>query len=771
MSANADKLIGLSLRLRKLRTMAPAEIAHRLMYKLTIARERRAHADGSLVRPDRLERSLRPEFAGPGWRAALLRARDSNAIRLPPSAQQRNEMRSLFATRFLAEREDMRARAAETRTHRFTFFGETFDYGPEIPWQADPVTKRAWPALYHADVRVHVGDVGCGDVKHVWELSRMQFLVDLARSVFIDGDRESLSSLQALVRSWTAGNPYATGVHWSCALEPAFRVFSWLWAYALTWNELDEDFHLEWLEGFLDAGRFLEQHLEYYTSPYNHLIGEAAALYWLGATFPEFKHANRWRALGRRVLETRLPQQFYRDGGSSEQSTFYHHATVGDYLLAGLAARRIGEDLSPAVWRAIERAIDFSAALVQPDGRTPEIGGADDGKPIRMEQLPLWDFRPYQAIGAVLFGRHDFKAIAGRFHEDALWLLGPAGMAQFDSLPAAEPDRTSIALPDTGYYVMRSNWTSTADYVCFDCGEQALGMRADGIPNSMHGHADCLSALVTLNGRRVLVDSGFFAYNCGGAWETHFRETAAHNTARVDERDQALHLGKMAWSHSYRAHPEGWNACDHDAWAVGSHDGYDRSDDGVTHRRAVWLRQPGYVIMCDEFLGHGSHTLEVNFQFAPGPPLSVGLNGEVRFADVAVLNWQGSGPWDANTTIGGDSPDQGWIAPSLGVKTPAPRLSLRQQMLTERSVLMTVLTPVRFGASEFTVRRSGVGALVVSGPGFEDHVRTPVTTSARRHGENLVTVTHVDQRGVTKELGLSAPVGRVTPTTSARRSR
>jgi hypothetical protein len=62
---------------------------------------------------------------------------------------------------------------------------------------------------------------------------------------------------------------------------------------------------------------------------------------------------------------------------------------------------------------------------MQPDGRTPEIGGADDGKPIRMEHLPFWDFRPYLAIGAVLFERADFKRLAGRFHEDALWLLGP----------------------------------------------------------------------------------------------------------------------------------------------------------------------------------------------------------------------------------------------------------------------------------------------------------------------------------------------------------
>ena len=109
--------------------------------------------------------------------------------------------------------------------------------------------------------------------------------------------------------------------------------------------------------------------------------------------------------------------------------------------------------------------------------------------------------------------------------------------------------------------MLRSDWSASgADYVCFDCGEQAAGMRTDAVPNSMHGHADCLSVVVWLGGQRVLVDSGLFCYNCGGDWEAHFRETAAHNTARVDGRDQARHIGKMAWSHSYRATLEGWRA-------------------------------------------------------------------------------------------------------------------------------------------------------------------------------------------------------------------
>jgi hypothetical protein len=362
-----------------------------------------------------------------------------------------------------------------------------------------------------------------------------------------------------------------------------------------------------------------------------------------------------------------------------------------------LSARTQGETLPAPIVAAIERGLEYSARLSQPDGSTPRIGGADDGKPIRFEHLPFWDFRPYLAIGAVCFNRPDFKAIAGRFHEDALWLLGPAGLASFDAMESRRPDYTSTSLPASGYYILRSDWSPRADYVCVDCGEQAAGMRTDAVPNSMHGHADCLAAIVWLRGRPTLVDSGLFAYNCGGAWEDHFRETAAHNTVRVDGRDQATHIRKMAWSHSYRAELEAWSAANGQAWLIGSHDGYARGPHGVRHRRVVWMRPEHYVLVYDELVGTGSHDLEINWQFAPGeltalPGAAVLFEGDVEMA------WMSRSRWTASIAHGGAGPADGWIAPSLGVRVPAPRLTLRSTMTEPRASIITVVA-ARLSAS------------------------------------------------------------------------
>jgi hypothetical protein len=706
-------IVGLGARLSKLRAMSVSEVVSRVWYRVVVDLERRQHRRNRNASPDRLRRSLRSPSHGADWSERLLESRRTMSARFLPGAHERPRMRDIFDATLHRERQQTLKDAARARDHRFEFFGLEFRYGAEINWQEDPVTRQRWPSSYHADVPVHGGDAGFGDVKYVWELNRQQYLIDLAKSWFLSDNPDDLQAVRRLVRSWIVGNPYATGVNWSCALEPAFRTWSWLWAYHLTVDALDDEFHLEWLQAFYDHGRFLARHLELYSSPYNHLIGEAAALYALGLCFQELRESDAWRRKGRAILEGRLREQFYVDGGSVEQSAFYHHATVGFYLLAALVGRANGDALSPAVWKAIERALEFSLLLTQPNGRIPEIGGADDGKPIRLEHLPFWDFRPYLAIGAVLFERPDFKAVAGRFFEDALWLLGPAGLDSFNALESRPPSETAVVLDASGYAIDRTDWSDQADYVCFDVGEQAAGMRPDAVPNSMHGHADCLSVIVWLGGRRVLVDSGLFAYNCGGLWEAHFRETAAHNTARVDGRDQARHIGKMAWSHSYRAKVEGRMADGRQSWAIGSHDGYARGVDGVTHRRAVWRRPEGYLLICDEFVGHGEHEIEVNFQFAPGT-LNMPDANRAIFDGFAEMVWVGNGTWLAETRCGGPDPEDGWICPSLGERQPAPRLTLTSSTIGHRTSLLTVLADRRRFPRRASLLRSGTAGTLVA---------------------------------------------------------
>jgi len=713
---------------RRITAKPAVELASRVGAMVRDRLERIEYSRGRLSPGDRLAKALGTAAVDS---EALLRARRARRPRFFPSLGQREGIRQLMAEHYRDEVEDTRRWAARALAHEFHFFGRAHQYGTDIPWQQDPVSRRPWPAVFATQVLAG-GEGACGDVKDVWELSRQHYLVDLGKSYFLDGTPAHAAEIRRLVRSWISGNPYATGVNWAGPLEPAYRTFSWLWAYELTIDdpEFSAADHAVWMQGFLDNGRFLHRRLELYASPFNHLIGEATALFLLGTMFPEFGEAGAWRRRGRRILESRLSQQFYADGGTVEQATLYHHATLGFYTLAALVGRANGEELSPLVWRAIERAIEFSMRLVQPDGSLPAIGDTDDARPIQLERKPFFDFRAYQAVGAVLFNRPDFKAVAGRFHEDALWLLGVEGRERFDRLEAAFPEQRSAALEDSGYYVCRSDWTRDADYVCFDCGEQAGGLRSDDVASAAHGHADCLSVVVFLRGRPVLVDSGFFTYNGEPSWERHFRETAAHNTARVDGRDQATHLTKMAWTHVPRPHIEYVADLD-DACFIGSHDGF-LAATGIRHRRFVWYRRDGgYVVLFDDFDGPGSHALALDFHFAP-VDLTLG-DGVLKAGDLARMHWTSSFPTTATVACGGAAPSGGWVAPSLGVRVAAPAVTLSGRSEGSGAAVLTVLAPCDYRVARPSGETAGL-AFVIEGTGWIDEIAAVPSDGGRSAG-------------------------------------
>jgi hypothetical protein len=708
-------------RLGKLRAMPPHEIAARGAYQIYTACERRMHHRGLLARPGRLRRALVANVGtGGDWRDRVLRRDVACAFfaGIPGAAAMPARLQAAYPD----ELRRARAIAEAVASHQIDFFGERFTFGRQIDWHADPVTRASWPRVYHRDVPVHGGDRGFGDVKYVWELNRHQFLIDLAKIALVDRSERHLVALQDLVEDWMRQVPYATGVPWACALEPAFRAWSWLWAYHLlrAAHTLAPPFHLAWLESFYDHGRFLYRHLEHHSSPYNHLVGEASALFALGLLFPEFKEARAWSRRGREVLESAVESQFHVDGGSVEQSTFYHHATLGFYLLAALLGRRNGIELSPTVWQAIERGLAFSMALVQPDGRVPRIGGADDGKPIRLEHRPFFDFRPYLAIGAVVFSRADFRFAAGRFWEDAFWVLGPDGEEAFERVaPQAPP--TAVALPASGYYVARSAWSAQADYLCFDCGPQAAGLRRDDVPSAAHGHADCLSVVVALGGREVLVDPGFLCYNGDPEWEVHFRRTLAHNTVVVNGADQARHVSKMEWTNTYVPRWEEWAVGADVGWARGSHNGYDRGPMAIVHRRTAWLRTGGYVVLYDEITGVGHHVVDVIFQFASGELQLEATAGRASLDGRFELTWMSGGKLQTRLACGAPNPAGGWVAPSLGVRVAAPRLTLTGLMETGSLTLLSIVSDTERNRVTVLDQRELLHARIC-GDSFEDDV-------------------------------------------------
>ena len=215
------------------------------------------------------------------------------------------------------------------------------------------------------------------------------------------------------------------------------------------------------------------------------------------------------------------------------------------------------------------------------------------------------------ATGAVVYGRGDFKFLAGGLREETLWLLGEKGVSEFDHLGANPPGMNSAALPESGLYVM-----SCADgrlQAVIDAGPQ--GALAAG-----HGHADALSLTLHACGRELLGDPGTYQYVGPDGQREHFRGTAAHNTLQLDRRDQSSPKGPFAWERLTRTKAETWVIGQTFDLFAGSHDGYSQTGNPAVLRRWVFFRKPQFWLVRDLLLGTRKHRVDLRWHLHPNVP-------------------------------------------------------------------------------------------------------------------------------------------------------
>ena len=149
---------------------------------------------------------------------------------------------------------------------------------------------------------------------------------------------------------------------------------------------------------------------------------------------------------------TEIFKQIDADGVDFEQSTAYHRlvleAFLTSYLLLAQARRarcrqRAGSGSSACA--------SSSQAYTKPDGRAPLIGDADDGRIQILGTQAIGDHRYLLSNAAVLFGRGDFKAAAGRCWDETVLAARPGRAASAsDALPRRTVTRRRRRFPTAG---------------------------------------------------------------------------------------------------------------------------------------------------------------------------------------------------------------------------------------------------------------------------------------------------------------------------------
>ena len=487
-----------------------------------------------------------------------------------------------------------------------------FHLGESINWQKDYRSGKEWP-MTHLTASKLLDIEHPSDIKIPWEINRFHQVWWLGKAYWATHNEDYARKFGELVDDWIKKNPVGSGPNWSIAMEVAIRACNWIAGYYLFCDSpsLSGEFWQRLFKSLYAHGRFLEYHMEYAKRNGNHLLSDVVGLLFLGIFFRSAQFGQQWTATGASALQEEMETQVYPDGVNYEKSIGYHRLVLELFYTATILCQYNKIPLRSLFLKRLEKMFDFTLAYTRPDGSAPVVGDADDSRLFRFS--PREDFNDHRhalSVGALMFHRGDFRAAAGGFSQDALWLFGAEGFELHQKLEASSRADASRGFPDGGFYVLRN----TRAHLFVDAGD--IGMKGRG----GHGHNDIFSFELWCDGSALIVDSGTYTYSADVMLRNEFRSTPAHNTLMVDGKEVADFTG--LWSirvDETQPRIARWLAENDRSILEAEHSAYRALPSHISHRRQFELvESPFALIITDSLKGTGLHLIESFLHFAPG---------------------------------------------------------------------------------------------------------------------------------------------------------
>jgi Heparinase II/III N-terminus/Heparinase II/III-like protein len=483
--------------------------------------------------------------------------------------------------------------------------------GRDIQWDANPLGFPEWTHF----------------------LNRCHFMRELVLAFVRTRESQYAAELDRLISRWIRQNPVPVGSNGGAGpawetLSAAWRLREWLFVTEHAWQSeaFSESTKTEMLRSIWEHATSLMDHKGH---PNNWIIVESASLALAGLAFPEFKDSGLWVNTGIGCLQAEFSRQFFGDGVHFEISPLYHAICLHAMLEVKLAAKARGVLLPDEFGAPLEHCTDYLAALCRPDFTWPSL---NDSGPATQDYTTL-----------VLLAGEVFQ------RPDLIWIGSKGDRYE----PPAAGSRT---FSDAGIVVMRSDFTSDANYLVF----------RSGPAGAAHIHADVLSLDVAALGVSRLVDPGITTYAPDRLTE-HYRSAAAHNTILVNAKGRDL--SRMGFSDktglaledvSYRVEDgvEIASGICRGPWANG---------EDIILLRTVYFVRGSYWIIQDKARGNGEHEITVCWQFAPG---RVEMDLETfgaRFIDLRgpsfeIIPLPGASRPEIEVFTGSFRPSRGWVS-------------------------------------------------------------------------------------------------------------
>ena len=366
--------------------------------------------------------------------------------------------------------------------------------GRHPDWFRDPATHVRGPADAYCFAIPFRDQARVGNIKHLWEVSRLHHLTVLAAAYHLSGDRRFADRALDHLRSWIQANPPLQGVHWVSGIEIGLRLLAWVWTRRLLDGvpgveasfENDPLFrrqlhaHQAWIATFHSRG----------TSANNHLIAEMAGLLAASRAFPVFAESGRWSRNAAACLEREVWRQNFPDGVNREMAGDYHVFVAELFLVAGIEADASGPSLGERYWTGVSRMLNALAATVDVRGNGARQGDGDDARALLLD-VPGTGTGTVLEVGATILGRPSWWPAPSARNVGAALL---SSMAADHRAAASAPETRPSFFPEAASRYcatwpqvrMRSGAGSTTAHTGF--------WQRPRMPTPMHCRSNCVSA-------------------------------------------------------------------------------------------------------------------------------------------------------------------------------------------------------------------------------------------------------------------------------------
>lgn len=536
--------------------------------------------------------------------------------------------------------------------------------GDEPPdWLANPLTGQLMSSPERPWWQIPDFDPTVGDIKLIWELSRMDWVLALAQRVR-QGEAGAVGRLNTWLADWCGHNPPYQGPNWKCGQEASIRVMHIACAALLLGQVSDVlpglrkliSLHLQRIAPTVQYAMAQDN---------NHGTSEAAALFMGGSWLARLgdEQGARWAATGRRLLESRASRLIGVQGTFSQYSLNYHRLMLD--TLSIVECWRHHLDLPVFSQNLRDRALAAAKwlhALIDPNtGDGPNVGANDGARLLQLTNSSYRDYRPSVQLAMVLFGGQRAYNTQGTWDHAAQWL----GVVLPDAV-TSKPG--NLQADDGGFAVMRQG--------------KAMALLRYPRFRFRPSQADALHLDLWLDGKPHLRDAGSYSYNSEPQWQTYFGGVSGHNTVQFDEREQMPRLSRFLlgdWLRTEKFEPLVTNQ-ESVRVSAGYCDGQ-----GARHHRQVQLEE-GLLCVRDQVQGF-KRCAVLRWRLSPqewslDKPIEMGEQNSrsIRNQDGHVLTI------NSDVKIVRCEVVQGWESLYYLEKTPVPVLELE---IAEPGTLMT----------------------------------------------------------------------------------